>query len=31
MICMSSNKSSKLSGNIVVPGDKSVSHRALIL
>ena len=31
MICMSSNKSSKLSGNIVVPGDKSISHRALIL
>jgi len=28
---MSSNKSSKLSGNIVVPGDKSISHRALIL
>ena len=31
MICMSSNKSSKLSGSIVVPGDKSISHRALIL
>ena len=31
MICMSSNKSSKLSGNIIVPGDKSISHRALIL
>ena len=31
MICMSSDKSSKLSGSIVVPGDKSISHRALIL
>jgi 3-phosphoshikimate 1-carboxyvinyltransferase len=31
MICMSSNKSSKLSGSIIVPGDKSISHRALIL
>jgi len=31
MNSMSSNKSSKLSGNIVVPGDKSISHRALIL
>ena len=28
---MSSSKSSKLSGNIVVPGDKSISHRALII
>ncbi|MDX1949408.1 MAG: 3-phosphoshikimate 1-carboxyvinyltransferase [Rickettsiales bacterium] len=25
-----SNKSSKLAGNIIVPGDKSISHRALI-
>ena len=31
MICMSSKKSSRLSGNLVVPGDKSISHRALIL
>ena len=31
MICMSSKKSSKLSGNLIVPGDKSISHRALIL
>ena len=29
MNSMSSNKSSKLSGDIVVPGDKSISHRAL--
>ena len=31
MNSMSSSKSSKLSGNIVVPGDKSISHRALII
>ena len=28
---MYSNKSSNLSGNIIVPGDKSISHRALII
>ncbi len=28
---ISSNKSSNLSGEIVVPGDKSISHRALII
>ena len=31
MISISSNKSSKLFGNVIVPGDKSISHRALIL
>ena len=31
MNSMYSNKSSKLSGNIVVPGDNSISHRALII
>ena len=31
MNSMSSHKSSKLSGEIVVPGDKSISHRALII
>ena len=31
MNSMSSNKSSKLSGEVVVPGDKSISHRALII
>ncbi len=28
---MSSNKSSNLAGEIIVPGDKSISHRALII
>ncbi len=31
MNSMSSNKSSNLSGDINVPGDKSISHRALII
>ncbi len=31
MNSMSSNKSSNLSGEILVPGDKSISHRALII
>ncbi len=31
MNSISSNKSSKLSGQILVPGDKSISHRALII
>ena len=31
MNSMSSHKSLKLSGEIVVPGDKSISHRALII
>ena len=31
MNSMSSNKSSNLSGEIIVPGDKSISHRALII
>ena len=31
MNSMSSNKSSNLSGKIIVPGDKSISHRALII
>ena len=31
MNSMSSHKSSRLSGEIVVPGDKSISHRALII
>ena len=31
MNSMSSIKSSKLTGNIIVPGDKSISHRALII
>ncbi len=31
MNSMSSNKSSNLSGTIIVPGDKSISHRALII
>ena len=31
MNSMSSHKSQKLSGEIVVPGDKSISHRALII
>ena len=31
MNSMSSNKSSNLSGDIIVPGDKSISHRALII
>ena len=31
MNSISSNKSSNLSGVIIVPGDKSISHRALII
>ncbi len=31
MNSISSNKSSNLSGAIIVPGDKSISHRALII
>ena len=31
MNSISSNKSSKLFGDIIVPGDKSISHRALII
>ena len=31
MNSMTSYKSSKLYGEVVVPGDKSISHRALIL
>ena len=31
MNSMSSSKSSNLSGKIIVPGDKSISHRALII
>ena len=31
MDSISSNKSSNLSGAIIVPGDKSISHRALII
>ena len=31
MNSISSNKSSNLSGEIIVPGDKSISHRALII
>ncbi len=31
MNSISSNKSSNLSGDIIVPGDKSISHRALII
>ena len=31
MNSMSSHKCSRLSGEIVVPGDKSISHRALII
>ena len=31
MNSMSSYKSTRLSGNIEVPGDKSISHRALII
>ena len=31
MNSMSSYKSSKLSGEVIVPGDKSISHRALII
>ncbi len=31
MNSISSNKSSNLSGDVIVPGDKSISHRALII
>ena len=31
MNSMTSCKSSKLYGEVVVPGDKSISHRALII
>ena len=31
MNSISSNKSSNLSGDVVIPGDKSISHRALII
>ena len=31
MNSMSSYKSTRLSGNMEVPGDKSISHRALII
>ena len=31
MNSMSSKKSSNLSGDVIVPGDKSISHRALII
>ena len=31
MNSMSSNKSSNLSGEVLVPGDKSISHRAIII
>ena len=31
MNSISSSKSSNLSGDVVVPGDKSISHRALII
>ena len=31
MNSISSNKSSHLSGDLIVPGDKSISHRSLII